>query len=195
MAHALVDTRHLMDRAKVARQRAVWLAALLLALTAGIHASVVSEHLHEWWAAGVFFLVVAAGQGVLAGALFRRPTTVALLAAIWSSVALVGVYVWSRTAGIPFAPVHSSGGHGSIASQAAHAVGGHGNGIPIFPDAPSASSVEPVGGLDLTALLAELAVIAILVYLLPARSQRWTCNAILASGLTMWALHAVSVLP
>lgn len=193
MALTTVDISGADRNATADRPRPLVAAAALLAVTAAIHATVVPDHLREWLPAGVFFLVLAAGQASLAVALVRRAGPITLLASIWSSVAVVAVYVWSRTTGLPFAPVHG-GEHGLGGSQAGHAVGGYGNGVPIYPSAAAPSTVEPVGALDLTALVAELSVIALLVCLLPPQHRRWTSNAVMVCGLTMLALRATGAL-
>lgn len=118
-------------------------AAALMMVAVVIHVLVSPAHLREWLPAGVFFLVVATGQAALAVSLLRRAAPIAILASIWSSVGLVCVYVWSRTAGLPFAPLHDAGEHGAGESQLGHAVGGHGNGVPAYPGVPTPSSAEP----------------------------------------------------
>jgi hypothetical protein len=76
-----------------------------LAGAAVIHASVVPEHLDEWPAAGLFFVVLAVLEIAVAGLLLTRPTGRRLLgvAVAVSAVPLV-VWVWSRTLGLPFGP-------------------------------------------------------------------------------------------
>ena len=89
-------------------------AAVVLALTAALtHAIGTPEHVSSWLASGIFFAVLAFAQGMLAGVLFtglRTPRL--LLAGVWGHVAVIALYVWSRTAGLPFAPpVYGHGGH------------------------------------------------------------------------------------
>jgi hypothetical protein len=169
-------------------------SAALMAMAAAIHIDVMPAHVQEWLPAAVFFAILAAGQAAVAVLLVRRSQPITLLVAIWSSVGVVALYVWSRTSGLPFAPVDHGAAHGAGGSHVAHAVGGHGNGEPIFPARAAPSSVEPVGPLDLAALAAELAVIALLVILLPPKHRRWTSNGILVCGLAMLALRAMAVL-
>jgi hypothetical protein len=166
------------------------LTAAALLVAAAIHAIVIPEHLAEWWPAAAFFLVCAIGQAVLATALFTPAGPAAAFTAVWSSVATIGLYLWSRTAGLPFAPSHDAGAHSLVGSHAGHAVGGRGNGVPVFPGAQAASNVESVGALDLAALGAELFVIALGISLLPRRSRRFTTNAVLGCGVTLWVLRA-----
>lgn len=180
---------------RVSTCRGLTAAAGLLAIAAAVHAVLIPEHLQEWMPAGVFFAVVASGQALLALALvLRRGRSAVLLAAVWSSVATICLYVWSRTAGVPFLPTVDSHAQAEV-SHAGHAVGGHGSGVPIFPDAHAASGVEPVAALDLVALGAELGVVAILVALLAGRCRRWTSNGIFACGVMMLILRGVAGLP
>jgi hypothetical protein len=177
-------------RAPLAGQRLAAAAAALLALTAGIHASVAPGQLRVWRPAGALLLIVALGQTWWALSLLRRRSPRVVLAALWSTVAVVGGYAWSRTAGLPFAPVHHTAGHLSPGAHAGHAVGGRGNGIPIFPFDQAPSSAEPVGAADLTVLAAELAVIVLLVLLLPERARRHSGNVLLGCGVVLLALRA-----
>jgi hypothetical protein len=168
------------------------MAGGLLGVVAVVHLILVPTQLVTWTAAGLFFGVVGAAQAALAIALLRGSDVRTLLGALWATVAVVGVYVWSRTSGLPFAPVpkpHANHGGHTVASQAGHAVGGHGNGVPIFPDTAAPSRALPVGLLDFSVLVAELVLIAILVALLPPRHRRWAGDALLACGLAMLVLR------
>jgi hypothetical protein len=73
--------------------------------SAAIHAAVIPEHLAEWTAAGLFFILLSAGELAVAGLLLARvrPRT-ALLAAATISVAPLLLWLYSRTAGLPFGP-------------------------------------------------------------------------------------------
>ena len=80
-------------------------AALLTAGAALVHVGVAGQHFSEWWAAGLFFLVVAAAQIGWALWVWSRPATrTILLAGAAGSVALVLLWVVSRTSGLPFGP-------------------------------------------------------------------------------------------
>ena len=79
-------------------------AAVLLIVAAAIHLAVTPEHLHEWFAAGVFFLVLAAGQLVLAGAVLRAKPGWPVRAAVAVSLGCVVLWAVSRTTGLPFGP-------------------------------------------------------------------------------------------
>ena len=77
---------------------------LAAVLAAGIHAAVVPEHLQESLLIGGFFVVVAIGQFGLAAVLRRRPPLLVVVGAIWAHVALIALYVASRTVDLPFLP-------------------------------------------------------------------------------------------
>ncbi len=133
-------------------------ASALSLLAGGIHAGIAGEHLALWWVYGVFFLVVAAAQAICGVLLAWHATSPVLFLGLWGNVTVIGVYVWSRVSG--FVPPAAE------AAEPAH-LGGP----------------ETVGLLDLTALLAELALVAVLVTRLDARWRRGTTNALFALAL------------
>jgi hypothetical protein len=76
-----------------------------LAGAAVIHAGVIAEHLHEWPAAGLFFMGLTAAELVVAVVILRRiGGRNAVLAAITLSAVPLAVWTWSRTLGLPFGP-------------------------------------------------------------------------------------------
>ncbi len=88
---------------------------------AAIHAAVVPQHLEEWTAAGVFFVLMTLAELSLAVAvvLFRRPMV--FLACAASSVGSLLLWLFSRTIGIPFGPnpgVAESAGLADVAACA-----------------------------------------------------------------------------
>jgi hypothetical protein len=83
--------------------RAEWAAVLSLG-AAGIHLSVVGSHLQEWWAYGVFFLAAGVGQAALSALVLLRPRTWLLLSGVAGNLALITMYVVSRTNGPPMGP-------------------------------------------------------------------------------------------
>ena len=152
------------------------LAAGAAATAALLHLWVVPEHLEQWWVYGVFFLGLSAAQAVLVWLLLRGPAgTPLLLAAITGTLAVVVLYVLTRTTGLPVGPAH---GHSGAA-----VLRGVGNGVPILPGSLSARRIEPVGAIDLSCLAAELVLIAALVSQLPTRVRRRTTNIMLVVGL------------
>jgi hypothetical protein len=75
-----------------------------LAVSAGIHASIVGAHLREWWLAGAFFVIAAVVQAFCAYAVLRtRSMRIAGIGAIVSLV-LIAAWVMSRSFGLPFGP-------------------------------------------------------------------------------------------
>ena len=81
----------------------LWLASGMLG-AALIHVSVAPEHLREWPAAGVFFIALALAEVVAAGPVLDRPVRTAAAIAAVMSAAPLAVWLWSRTAGMPFGP-------------------------------------------------------------------------------------------
>ena len=166
-----------------ARLRARDLAAGAAMTAALIHLEVVPEHLREWKLEGAFFAALAAAQALLALLLLRgRATIRTLLTGICGTVGVIALYVLSRTAGLAVGPrrVH-----------AAPVLGGVGNGLPVLPGSPIARHIESVGVLDLSCLVAELALIATLVGLLPTRARGVTTNVMLLGGVTLLAVRAL----
>jgi hypothetical protein len=80
-------------------------AAALSLLAAWIHFAYVADHWRDWWAYGVAFVAMGAFQGLLVAGLLRWPrSTWVALTGIGGNLAIVAMYVWSRTAGIPMGP-------------------------------------------------------------------------------------------
>jgi hypothetical protein len=80
------------------------LAAALSASSAGAHLSVMAPHWAEWPLHGVFFLACAVMQGLLAVLVLWRPWSWVLLTGIAGNLAIVTMYVYSRTNGAPVGP-------------------------------------------------------------------------------------------
>jgi len=79
--------------------------AACLALSSGIaHFGVAKPHWDEWWAHGAFFLACGAAQVLYAVLVLLRPRTAVLLAGIAGNLAVVSLYVYSRTNGPPTGP-------------------------------------------------------------------------------------------
>jgi hypothetical protein len=144
--------------------RAPAVAAALSAYAGVLHLYVTPEHFREWWGYGVFFLGVTIAQVVFSFVVLRWPRTLAAVAGITGNLMVVGVYVLSRTNGVPVGPGHSR--HGP----------------------------EGVGVLDLTATAIEVILIAVLVSLMSARTGRATVNVLLVAGLGLWAIRLFGVL-
>lgn len=155
-------------------------AAAIAAAVAGLlHLAVVPGHMAGSLLAGGFFLVVGCSQILLGAVLVvQSPGTRALAAVAVAHVLLVALYVATRTADLPFVPVHTPGGHLDATDVAAAAPGGLGNGVPVYPG----SRTEPVGALDLACVLAEVVLVALLVGRLGQRSRTLVLDAALIAG-------------
>jgi hypothetical protein len=69
-----------------------------------IHVMAAAHHFTEWWLFGAGFLVMAVLQAASAVVLERSPWRLAPLAAVLVNAPIVLLWVWSRTAGLPFGP-------------------------------------------------------------------------------------------
>lgn len=78
--------------------------AIVLSGVAGlIHVLATPEHMAEWVGYGLFFLAMAAAQGVYAvWLLFSGPSRPLLLAGVVGNSLIIALYVITRTVGIPF---------------------------------------------------------------------------------------------
>lgn len=85
----------------------LYAAAALSLVAALIHAWVMPEHFDEWWGYGAFFLAVALAQWFYALALFRWPRRRTFLIGIIGNLAIIGLYIVTRTAGIPLFGPHA----------------------------------------------------------------------------------------
>jgi len=171
-------------------------AAALSLIAAAVHLVAAVEHVDEGGLHVAFFAAVTTAQLLLAWLLLRRPRTAVLLCGIWGTLSVVGVYVLSRTTGLPLGRhTHPAAlGHLSHGAHGAHlpVAGGWGNGVPVIPQ--PAPAVEAVGALDLTALGAELVVVAVMVGMLPAGLRQRTANVMLVLGVFLCTLRATRVL-
>lgn len=175
------------------------LAALAAGTAAVAHALAAPEHVSWWWPAGVLLILLALGQGAMAVICLRGGAVWQILAAIAGTVAAVAAHAWSRTYDLPLAPpfpdqavgivlvpghdVHSGGG-GSMS----HAVGGIGNGVPLY-NLPSRMGLESVGLLDGLAVLAEVGFIVAAVAMLGGALRSRAVDLLLVVGLIWWAMR------
>ena len=83
---------------------AVYAAAGLSLVAALVHLWVALGHFEVWWGYGAFFLAAASAQGLLAVALLRWPGRAMPLAGVLGNLAVVALYVVTRTSGVPFGP-------------------------------------------------------------------------------------------
>jgi len=92
-------------RTSTVRWSAAALVAAGLSLAAGwIHFAYVSSHWQNWWAYGMFFLVAGVFQALFAPAMLKWPTRWTALVGIAGNLGIIGMYVMSRTYGIPMGP-------------------------------------------------------------------------------------------
>jgi hypothetical protein len=85
--------------------RAAGAAAGLSLLAAWVHLAYTASHWQDWWAYGAFFLGMGVFQGLCVPAIVRWPRSAPVaLATIAGNLGIVGMYVLSRTAGIPMGP-------------------------------------------------------------------------------------------
>src|SRR5215208_1784129 len=83
------------------RERTLYAAALSL-LAALLQLWVTPEHFEEWWGYGAFFVVAAAAQILYVPIVVLWPTRIVLLGGIAGNLAIVVLYLLTRTVGIPF---------------------------------------------------------------------------------------------
>ncbi len=87
------------------RSPRIVLLVLLAASAGAIHAKAFVEHAGHYWLFGVFFAVLAYAQVGWAIWVYRHPREVRWLRPVAvGSLAVIGVWVLSRTAGLPIGP-------------------------------------------------------------------------------------------
>ena len=96
-------------------RKTVRYAAALSLTAASIHLWAAPEHLGEWWGYGTFFLATALGQGLYGVALLLRglgrPRPLLLLGLV-GNLAIVVLYVVTRTVGVPLLGPHAGEAEG-----------------------------------------------------------------------------------
>lgn len=80
------------------------LAALGSVAAAGVHIAVCPEHYGEGWLYGAFFTATATAQLLWAALLVLRPDRKVIRAGLAGTLALIGLWAVTRTAGIPLGP-------------------------------------------------------------------------------------------
>ena len=84
------------------REPILYVVAALSLVAALIHLWVTPEHFEEWWGYGAFFLMAALAQVLYVPLLLRWPNRMVLLLGIAGNLAIVSLYLLTRTLGIPF---------------------------------------------------------------------------------------------
>ncbi len=82
----------------------VWFTAALSLFAGYIHVAYVDSHLQEWWGYGAFFIAAANLQVLFAAVLVRWPRSWLPYAGIAGNLVIIGMYVITRTSGIPLGP-------------------------------------------------------------------------------------------
>jgi hypothetical protein len=82
----------------------VVVAALLSLGAAWVHLAYVAPHFRQWWAYGAFFLASGIGQALFAPLILRCPRPWLAVVGIAGNIAIVAMYVLSRTNGAPLGP-------------------------------------------------------------------------------------------
>src|SRR5829696_1558772 len=83
------------------RERTLYAAAALSFLAGLLHLWVTPDHFEEWWGYGAFFVVAAAAQILYVPIVLLWPTQIVLLGGIAGNLAIVMLYLLTRTVGIP----------------------------------------------------------------------------------------------
>lgn len=78
--------------------------SILSAGAGAIHIAVIQAHFEEYWASGVFFAVTAWLQILWAVLIVARPSRLVVLSGVAINAIIIGVWVVSRTVGIPLGP-------------------------------------------------------------------------------------------
>jgi hypothetical protein len=81
-----------------------WQLAAASAGAAAIHFTVISPHFEEYEPFGVFFAVVAWFQAIWAVAIAQSDREGLRVAGAIVNAALIGIWLWSRTLGLPIGP-------------------------------------------------------------------------------------------
>jgi len=138
-------------------------AAVRLSLAAAlIHLWAMPEPFREWWGYGAFFLAATLAQGLFGVALLYWPRPTLALAGLAGNLAVVFLYVLTRTRGVPAGP--------------------------------HVGEVEAVDPLGMSATVAELGVVVLLVTMLEGRTRERALWALLLLGAALWALRLLGFL-
>ncbi len=161
------------------------LAAIVLAsVAAGVHAVLIAQQGQVWWGYGALIAAIAIAGAAIAIALSMRPTLRVLYLAIAATVTSTLLYVISRTVGLPFGP--------GPAGAARFTDPLHGPGAATYEGA--GGRAESVGLLDLGCLVAEVALVILLVRMLPVDRRRSVTNVLCAVGAALWVFRWTGVL-
>jgi hypothetical protein len=149
-----------------------------------VHAVLIAQQGQIWWGYGALIATIAIAGATIAIALWLRPTTAVLYAAIAGTVTSTLLYVVSRTVGLPFGPGPSPALRFTDPLHSA----GHPQYVVLNGRA------EDVGLLDLGCLVAEIALVVLLVSMLPEGRRRSVTNVLCAVGAALWVFRWTGVI-
>src|SRR3954463_8970010 len=90
-----------------ARPAAWYVAPAVACLSAAVgyvHLVYMESHWRDWWADGAFFLATGVFQLLYGPLLLRRPSASVVLLGVVGNLAIVAMYAYSRTQGVPLGP-------------------------------------------------------------------------------------------
>jgi hypothetical protein len=126
-------------------------------LAAAIHLSIIGEHFAESWLYGWFFLLLTVAQFAVAALVTWRPSTALLKAVAASSVAIVLLWLATRTIGVPAGPAAGElepFGLRDILCSAFESLAA----LLVIPALLDRSAVSPIG--DMASPMADLLTVA-----------------------------------
>ncbi len=91
-------------RGRLLSNRGIVVAAALSAGAGLVHLEVTPTHWWQWWGYGLFFLLTGLGQLAYAAVLVRWPVAPVLWFGAVGNLAIVALYGYTRTNGIPTGP-------------------------------------------------------------------------------------------
>jgi hypothetical protein len=92
------------ERRPPRRSPATWTASAGLAVAGAVHLSIIREHFHEYVLSGAFFALLAIAQLAIAAWVAMQPERAPLRAIAMTSACVVGLWLASRTTGLPVGP-------------------------------------------------------------------------------------------
>jgi len=103
---AIVESRRPQSPLRTATRSAApsYSAALLTLGAAAIHFAVAPDHISEYLLYGIFFILLGAAQVALAVALVVAPSRRLYAVALLGTLTVIGIWLMSRTTGLPIAP-------------------------------------------------------------------------------------------
>ena len=154
-------------------------SAIVSSVTAAFAHLVAAPGHYTWWpASGLFFVGLGMAQLVVAVLLvYGVDNRWFVLGTICSTLAVIGVYLVSRTVGLPMSPPVPFHGTHWVAGQA------------MVPN-----GAKYVGPLDVLTLAAEILVVGTMLTMLPAQLKARTTNALMVVGVALSISAAVGVL-